>query len=174
MTNSIFASKLIKVFFATSKGRFRCTYIAISVNVFFQKPITCFLKNLFLLSSSFSFNEVDNLFFLRKQQVAQMVCDSFLPLYMEIFSNPKLQGNIFELQKNKTNESPFCIILAFMKILSPLPPRALCQGHVYLVLRSQSLFFFFRFNFLQHNQLTLRWRPLPQCKNASRYQGIFN
>ena len=139
MTNSIFASKLIKVFFATSKGRFRCTYIAISVNVFFQKPITCFLKNLFLLSSSFSFNEVDNLFFLRKQQVAQMVCDSFLPLYMEIFSNPKLQGNIFELQKNKTNESPFCIMLAFMKILSPLSPRALCQGHFYLVLRFQSL-----------------------------------
>ena len=93
---------------------------------------------------------------------------------METFSNPKLQGNIFELQKNKTNESPFCIMLAFMKILSPPPPRALCQGHVYLVLRFQSLFFFFRFNFLQHNQLTPRWPPLLQCKNASRYQGIFN
>ena len=111
------------------------------------------------------------LFFLRKQK---MVCDSFLPLFMELFSNPKAQGIIFELQKNKTNESPFCIMLAFMKILSPPPPRALCQGHVYLVLRFQSLFFFFRFNFLQHNQLTPRWPTLLQCKNASRYQGIFN
>ena len=44
MTNSIFASKLIKVFFATSKGRFRCTYIAISVNVFFRNQLLVFLR----------------------------------------------------------------------------------------------------------------------------------
>ena len=139
MTNSKSASKLINVFLQQVKVGFGVLYIAISVSVFFLEINYFSLWNFFLSSSSFSFNEVNNLFFLRKQQVAQMVCEPFLPLYMEIFSNPKLQGNIFELQKNKTNESPFCIMLAFMKILSPLSPRALCQGHFYLVLRFQSL-----------------------------------
>ena len=57
-----------------------------------------------------------------------------------------VNGDIFKSQfareyiwAAKRNQPPFCIMLAFVKILSPLPPRALCQGHVYLVLRSQSL-----------------------------------
>ena len=64
MTNSKFASKLINVFFATSKGRFCSTYIAISVNVFFLLETNYFfLWNFFLLRSSFSSNDVNNFFF---------------------------------------------------------------------------------------------------------------
>ena len=67
MTNSKSASKLINVFLQQVKVGFGVLYIAISVSVFFLEINYFSLWNFFLSSSSFSFNEVNNLFFLRKQ-----------------------------------------------------------------------------------------------------------
>ena len=174
MTNSIFASKLIKVFFATSKGRFRCTILLYQWTFFFRNQLLVFLRICFYWAHLFHLMKLITCFSCASNRSRKWCVTHFYHCIWRYFQIPSCKGIYLSYKKTKQTSPPSVLCSPSWRSYPPFHHELSVKGTSTWFWDFNLSLFFFRFNFLQHNQLTLRWRPLLQCKNASRYQGIFN